>query len=105
MAKRRGRGVAPGDDTQRPMESQSTQETRRWQRVLTRREFVVTAAATVAVAGCAPFASSSGAVSGKAPATSAFTRTAPVIVTPDATVPADLADAVASTLGGHGGVS
>ena len=105
MAKRRGRGVAPSDDTQRPAaESHLPQPAQPWQRVLTRREFVVTAAATVAVAGCAPFAAS-GATSGKAPAARAFKLTEPATVTPDATVPADLADAVAATLGGHGGVS
>ena len=71
------------------------------QGMLTRREFVVTAAAAVAVAGCAPFASSSAVAHTSTP----FRLDRPAAVYPDATVPADLAASVALALSGHGGVA
>lgn len=94
MAKRRGRGVA--HDTRQDERPQASQ------RALTRREFVVAAAATVVVAGCAPFAATSSV---SAPRDAGFILTQPAPVYADATVPSDLATAVAETLSGHGGVA
>ncbi|HEY7975913.1 MAG TPA: hypothetical protein VID72_11250, partial [Ktedonobacterales bacterium] len=111
MASRRGRGkVTPEtrsaqrgarrgagqDERPKPAQPAAPQA-----RLLTRRAFVATAAATVAVAGCAPFASHS-AVARKL---GVFTLTLPAAVYHDATIPTALASAVAGTLGGHGGVS
>lgn len=89
------------DDGQAHGAEPATQQRGGARRLLTRREFVVTAAATVAVAGCAPFAASSVTPH---PAAGGFRLTQPATVNYDATVPADLAAAVVATLGGHGGV-
>ena len=96
MASKQGRGVASDAS-----DASDAHEREGARRLLTRREFVGVAAATVAVAGCAPFAASSVAPH---PTASAFKLTAPAVVSCDATVPADLASAVIATLGGHGGV-
>lgn len=69
--------------------------------MLTRREFVVAAAATVAVAGCAPF----GAASVAPPKPQPFALKRGATLSADATVPAELASAVTAALAGHGGVS
>ncbi|HET9110773.1 MAG TPA: CapA family protein, partial [Ktedonobacterales bacterium] len=98
MASRRSRRDVTRDT---PQSERAEQPQRGSQGTLTRREFVVTAAAAVAVAGCAPFASNSVV----AHTSTAFHLSAPAIVNPDATVPADLAAAVALALGGHGGVA
>jgi poly-gamma-glutamate capsule biosynthesis protein CapA/YwtB (metallophosphatase superfamily) len=101
MARRRGRGLAAPMAASAPAESGHTEQPQGPQRILTRREFVVTAVATAAVAGCAPFAASSAAT--RKP--HAFALTRPATVTYDATIPAELASVVASALAGHGGVS
>src|SRR6185312_3019412 len=101
MARRRGRGVAAPMAASDAAESGHAEQPQGPQRMLTRREFVVTAAATAAVAGCAPFAASSAAT--RKP--DAFALTRPATVTYDTTIPAELASVVASALAGHGGVS
>lgn len=93
MAKKNGSGAGRG--------LQRDETTLAQPRVLTRREFVVATAATVAMAGCAPFASSSATRH----ATQPFTLSQPAALYPDATIPADLAQSVAAQLGGHGGIT
>jgi len=95
MARKRGRGAAPGGQRRNAGEQSG-------QRPLTRREFVVTAAAAVAIAGCAPFAAKGTTTTPARPA--AFALAEPAAIYPDVTIPAGLGEAVAATLGGHGGV-
>ncbi len=70
---------------------------------LTRREFVIAAAATVAVAGCAPFGGASSATIAKShPQTFSLNRNA--ILYADGAVPMDLVSAVVATLQGSAGL-
>ncbi|HEX8733194.1 MAG TPA: CapA family protein, partial [Ktedonobacterales bacterium] len=96
MARRHGRRAGGA-------RSGETAETKA--RALTRREFVATAAATLVVAGCAPFSAKAGSPTLTHAATATtFASAEPAAVTADATIPAGLGATVAPTLSGHGGI-
>lgn len=101
MARKRGRGAA--SDAQ----ITSGEQTRSGagKQGLTRREFVVTAAAAAVVAGCAPFSAKGNPSATSVATAGSFSLNEPAALSGDATIPAGLTQAVAARLGGHGGVS
>ena len=101
MARKRGRGAAP--DAQ--ITNGEQMRAGAGKRGLTRREFVVTAAAAAVVAGCAPFSAKGNPSATSVATAGGFSLNEPAALSGDATIPAGLTQAVTARLGGHGGIS